>query len=276
MNIYLLQCSIMIPGEDYNLHKENVFSSLELARKVGMKILEDLLRKYYDGLFDYGAPKKLSRDELFQLSVMYDFSITEFDPAVTDKIEKLEYTYDECFLHEPTHKVYSYDYNGQLNYIEVQYKTIHDKHNGIYEIMKPSDFAEGAGNKFSVGDIVTIKQEKKQSYFESYQMADRLHVITGTPTKKEGQKYFDNTYHVITNHNKIDDGCHKDSFREDELQLYTGVIDKDSPIYFLSQIYQGNIEISHEKYMDLISGRIALNNAPSFREIEEFKKGKKK
>ncbi len=272
MNIYLLQCSITKLGDNYEVHKENVFSSLEMARKVGVKYLEEELRNYYNEYFDNGCPKEkeLTKDELFSLSIIYDFSITEFDPYVTDKIEKFEYKYDEYFLHEPTHKVYSYNYNGELSFIEIQYKTIHHKHNRINIIMKPSDFEEGAGKKFKIGDIVEIKPETS-GIFEEYQLSDKLHVITKVPKKRKGQKYFDNSYDVITNHNLLDNGCHEDRFRENEIRLYEGTVDEDSPIKLLSRIYKGKIKISSERRMDLITGRIALNDAPSFRDIKELK-----
>lgn len=52
MNIYLLQCSITKWGDNYKVHKENVFSSLEMARKIGIKYLEEELRNYYNEYFD--------------------------------------------------------------------------------------------------------------------------------------------------------------------------------------------------------------------------------
>lgn len=260
MNIYLLKCSVFLDNEEW--HREEVYSSLERAKKKGLEYIETEFREYYDRIFDNGTPKgkELTLDELFELSGMYDISITEFDPYEADKIEKFDYEYDEYFLHEPTHKIYSYDYKGEFIGMEVQYKTIHHKHHGINVYMQPSDFKEGAGTKFKVGDIVKINSK-------NYDLYDRLHVITFVPKKKKGQKYFENIYDVITNHNQFDNGCHVDSFREDELELYNGKLEEDSPILFLSKIYKEEIKISPKKLSDLKVGNIALNDAPSFREI---------
>lgn len=203
---------------------------------------------------------------------MYDLSITEFDPYKVDKIEKFDYKDDgEYFMHEPTHKVYYFNYKGETIGIEIQYRTRDDKRRGKYVSMKSTDFEEGAGEKFKVGDIVKINQKSEKNHlFGEYEFADRLHIVTNTPKKQKGQKYFQNTYNVITNHNQFDDGCHETCFREEELELFTGKLDKDSPILFLSNIYKGNIKIAREKYMDLITGRIALNNGPSFRDIDNW------
>lgn len=254
MKIYLLKCSILSLRDTYEEHFENVYSSLEFAKEKGMEYLEREMREYYNNSFDNGCPKgkELTKDELFDLSVIYDFEITEFDPYETDKIEKFDYKYPEHFMHEPTHKVYSYDYNGKLLYIEIQYRTIHHRRNGFCVTMKPSDFEVGAGTKFKVGDIVKIIQ-KRDKFFKNYEMEDRLHVITQVPKKQKGQKYFDNKYEVITNHNIFDNGCHEDIFREDELELYSEErVPKDSPILFLSKIYKGEIQLSKEKMSDLI------------------------
>lgn len=263
MNIYLLKCSVFLCNEEW--HKEDVYSSIERAKKVGLEYLETEFREYYDSLFDNRTPKgkELTLDELFELEGMYELSITEFDPYEADKIEKFDYEYDEYFLHEPTHKIYFYNYKGEFTGMEVLYKTIHNKHHRIKVYMDPSDFEEGAGTKFKVGDIVKINSN-------NYNLYDRLHVITRVPHKKKEQKYFENTYYAITNHNPIDNGCHEDCFKENEIELYNGKIEEKSPILFLSKIYKGEIKISAEKLSDLKVGNIALNDAPSFRDIKEW------
>ena len=222
MNIYLLKCSIMSLRDQYEVHFENVYSTLEIAKQRGMDYLETKLREYYNDSFDNGCPKgkELTKDELFDLSVIYDFEVTEFDPARADSIDKLEFDFLTAYTHKPSHIVYSYDYNGILIYVEAQYKTTHHKGYGINFVMKPSDFEIDAGTKFKVGNIVKIKQNRDK-YFTNYEMEDRLHVVTQVPKKQEGQKYFENRYDVITNHNIYDNGCHEHCFREEELNWFT-------------------------------------------------------
>lgn len=254
MKIYLLKCSIMSLRDQYEVHFENVYSKLEIAKQKGMEYLETKIKKYYNDSFDHGCPKgkELTKDELFDLSVIYDLEVIEFDPEITDKIDRLDYDFLATYTYQPSHIIYSYDYNGELLYIEAQYRKSNNKGHGINFVMKPSDFEKDAGTKFKVGDIVKIKQNRDK-YFTNYEMENRLHVVISVPNKPEGKKYFENKYGVITNHNIYDNGCHKHCFREDELELINEkTIPKDSPILFLSKIYKGDIKISKDKMSDLI------------------------
>ena len=162
---------------------------------------------------------------------------------------------------EPVKKSYIYDYNANLIYLEFTFKWYKDRVNTSCIKMKPNDFENGAGARFNIGDIVKVKNK-------DYEFYDRLHVIEKCPRKFENQKYFENKYEVIINHNILDDGCHRMIFREEELELYAGKLEEDSPILFLSRILNGKIKVSKEIWEDLVCGRIALNNAPSFRDIK--------
>ena len=121
-----------------------------------------------------------------------------------------------------------------------------------------------AGTKFKKGDIVKIK--KSQYYI----FQDKLHVITDIPYKSNTQKFFRNTYDVIVNQNIYDEGCHIDVFNENELELYTGELPKDSPITFLSKYFKGEIELKNINWSDIECGKITLNGNKSFRDIPEI------
>ena len=51
--------------------------------------------------------------------------------------------------------------------------------------MLPTDFEEGAGKKYKVGDIIKIKGKEGK------------YIIKDIPYKKKNQKYFENFYEVI-------------------------------------------------------------------------------
>ena len=275
-NIYLLK--LIFNLNNYEHHFEDVYSNLEKAKLVGMEWLEKELRKEYNDWFDEDKEndiprQELTKEQLFKLKCIYDFSIEEFNPFQIDELEngKLETIKGnedfDTFLSklEPVKKEYTYDYNGTLIGLKFTFKWYKNKICRYVLHMDPSDFEEGAGSKFKVGDIVRIKNE-------NYEFADRLHVIQSCPKKLDNQKYFENDYNVITNHNLYDDGCHECIFKENELELYEGKLAEDSPIKLLSRILKNEISISDKIRSDIICGRIALNNAPSFRDLEELNK----
>ena len=84
----------MFNFNNYEHHYENVYSSLELAKQVGEKWLEDELRKEYEDWFEKDTEsdiprKKLSKEQLFKLKTIYDFTITEFEPEYVDKLNDI-------------------------------------------------------------------------------------------------------------------------------------------------------------------------------------------
>ena len=279
-NIYLLK--VMIDLNKYEHHFEDVYSNLEKAKQVGIEWLENELRKEYNDWFDKDDEKdiprqELTKEQLFKLDCLYDFTIEEFNPFQIDELEKGklkilnddEYFYNVLSELEPVKKEYSYDYNGVLTSFKFTFKWYKDKICSYSFYMDPTDFDEGAGSKFKKGDIVKVKKS-------DYEFEDRLHVVQSCPDKLENQKYFKNCYTVITNHNLFDDGCHEHNFKEKDLELFEGELPEDSPIKLLSKIMKNEIQISNEIRSDIICGRIALNNAPSFRDIEELNKSFKK
>ncbi len=277
--IYLLQ--VMFDFNNYNYHYENVYSSLELAKQVGEKWLEDELRKEYEDWFEEDAKiEKLSKEQLFKLKTIYDFTITEFEPENVDKlmnlnnlpiVSNLDIHNLYCADLVPAKIEHSYDYNGKEIYITGVYifnykgKRLERKVTVDYEdYINPS-----AGTKFKKGDIVKIKEDY-YSHSRNYNFYDKLHVITDIPHKKKNQKFFDNSYNVIVNHNSFDEGCHVDVFNEKELELYTHKLPTDSPLIFLSKYFKGEIKLRNITLQDIECGKITLNENKSFRNIPEI------
>ena len=278
--IYILE--VMFDSWKYN---HQVYSNLDLAKDVGKKWLENEFRKECENLFeedikDNSLKRNLSKEEIFKLKKIYDFTITEFEP---DEIDKLNYIENlpvvtnmdihdlYCAELEPAKIEHSYDCNGKEIYITGIYifnyngKRIERKIMMDYE-----DYINPfAGTKFKKGDIVKIKKDYN-SHSKDYMFCHKLHVITDIPHKKKNQKFFRNSYEVIVNHNSYDEGCHEDIFNEKELELYTEKLPNDSPIIFLSKYFKGEIKLQNISWLDIECGRITLNENKSFRDITEI------
>lgn len=276
--VYLLQ--IMFDFNNYEHHFENVYSSLDLAKQKGEKWLEDELRKEYEDWFDKDTEsdiprKELSKEQLFKLKTIYDFTITEFEPEYVDKLNDINnlqvvtnFDVHDLYCADlvPAKIEHSYDYNGKEIYITGIYIFCYNGKRIERKVMMDYEDYKNplAGTKFKKGDIVKIK--------EKYDSHDKLHVITDIPHKKENQKFFRNTYDVIVNHNSYDEGCHVDVFNEKDLALYTEKLPEDSPIIFLSKFIKGEIKLENISWMDIECGRITLNENKSFRDIPEIMK----
>lgn len=281
--IYLLQ--VMLDFNNYEHHYENVYSTLEIAKQVGEKWLEDELRKEYEDCFEKDNKidikrNELSKDQLFKLKTIYNFAITEFEPKKVDKLNDINNlpivtNFDihdlYCANLEPAKIEHSYDYNGKEIYISGIYIfNFKGKRLEREVIMDYEDYTnQYAGTKFQKGDIVKIK-ENCDSHFGSYYFYNKPHVITEIPHKKKNQKFFKNLYHVIVNHNSFDEGCHVDVFNEKELELYTDKLPEYSPLTFLSKYFKGEIELKNVSWMDIECGKITLNENKSFRDIPEI------
>ena len=274
--VYLLK--VMFNLNDFEHHYENVYSNIELAKEIGEKWLENELRKEYEDWFEKDIPRQeLSKEQLFKLKTIYDFSITEFDLEYVDKLNDINNLpvvadmdiHDSyCANLEPAKIEHSYDYNGKEIYISgIYFFRYEGKRKERKITIDFDDFKNPtAGTKFKKGDIVKINQNENCNY----NFNDKLHVITDIPYKKENQIFFNNTYRVIVNHNSYDEGCHVDIFHENELELFTGVLPKDSPIVFLSKYFKGEIKINNIKWMDIECGHITLNESRSFRDVPEI------
>lgn len=281
--IYLLQ--VMFDFNNYEHHYENVYSSLELAKQVGEKWLEDELRKEYEDWFEEDTKtdvrrKELSKEQLFKLKTIYDFTITEFEPENVDKLNDInnlpvvtDFDIHDLYCADlvPAKIEHSYDYNGKEIYISGIYIFCYKGKRMERKVMVDyEDYTNpSAGTKFKKGDIVKIKKDY-DSHSRDYNFDDKLHVITDIPHKKQNQKFFRNSYNVIVNHNSYDEGCHVDMFDEKELELYTDKLPNDSPLIFLSKYIKGEIKLKNISWMDIECGRITLNENTSFRDIPEI------
>lgn len=224
---------------------------------------------------------KITREQLFNLKALYNFSITEYEPEYVDKLYDLnnlpivdDYDiYDSyCAKLNPSKIMHSYDYNGNETYISgIYFFNYKGKRKESTVMMIYEDYNNPlAGTKFKKGDIVKIK-DNKNSHFK-YSFDDKLHVITDVPHKMDNQEFFRNTYDVIVNHNSYDEGCHVDIFNENELELYTENLPSDSPLIFLSKYVKGEMQLDNISWMDIECGHITLNENKSFRDIPEIMK----
>ena len=244
-------------------------------------MIERLFRKQYENMFEENQKNKittLTREELFKLKAIYSFSITEYNPQNIDNMQDLPEVdkidiYDSFVANLTPSKIkYEYDYNVNLEFVSGIYLFKHKGKKREYELtMRYEDYINPkAGTKLKKGDIVKIKRNAKSHF--NYTFEDMLHVITDVLLKEENQKFFRNIYKVIVNHNQFDEGCHVDIFNENELEIYTDELPKDSPIVFLSRYFKGEIKLKNIKWSDIECGRITLNINKSFRDIPEIVK----
>ena len=281
--IYLLQ--VMFNFNNYEHHYENVYSSLELAKQVGEKWLENELRKEYEDWFEEDTNanvkrKELSKEQLFKLKTIYDFTITEFELETVEQLENknslpvVNNIHNSYFSNLSPAKIeHCFDYNGKEIYISGVYIYSNNGEKRVTRIMMDyEDYTNPfAGTKFKKGDIVRIKKDY-DSHLGDYNFYDKLHVIMDVPHRVKNSKFFRNSYEVIVNHNIFDEGCYVDVFNEKELELYTKKLPKDSPILFLSKYFKGEIKLKNNTWKDIESGRITLNENTSFRDVPEIMK----
>ena len=281
--INLLQ--VMFNFNNYEHHYENVYSSLELAKQVGEIWLENELRKEYEDWFEEDTNadvkrKELSKEQLFKLKTIYDFTITEFDPKAVEQLENNLPVVTDWDIHNlycsnltPAKIENCFDYNGKEIYISGVYIFSYNGKKREQKVMMDyEDYINpSAGTKFKKGDIVRIKKDY-DSHLGDYNFYDKLHVIMDVPHRVKNSKFFRNSYEVIVNHNIFDEGCHMDVFNEKELELYTKKLPKDSPILFLSKYFKGEIKLKNNTWKDIESGRITLNENTSFRDVPEIMK----
>ena len=126
----------------------------------------------------------------------------------------------------------------------------------------PGDDDAAAGTRFKIGDYVLCK--------DIHEKREAVYVVSGTPGEKRdirwtnlynlwGVRYGEFVSFVDTG---TDFGAH-----ESKLKLYEGEISENNPLPFLRMIALGEIKLTDEEWCDLQSGRIALNEEPSWREV---------
>ena len=222
----------------------------------------------------------------------YDFSVTEVDLEYAENFDAEKLGLDEWInisvnkqdfgKYEPTHIIYNYDINGNLNYKWLEYRYRDKKFNKLREHsfkVFPEDELGVAGEKFKIGDIVRIRKDVDKDDllmpgFTENDPPDKLYIVRWLPRRKEGQKYFDNTYAIISTYDNEYTGRGLFTFEayESHLEKYEGEIPKDSFIPILQRIIKGDIEVSKETWQLLKNGQISFDTRKRFNELEELKK----
>lgn len=117
---------------------------------------------------------------------------------------------------------------------------------------------------YKIGDIVTVKENEYRPRYEDN--SNRLYVVRYIPQKLCGIY----TYCLISNYSG---GLHSFRFKENQVQIYDGVVDASSPIAFLQKIIKNEIAVSKETWFNLKTGKVLLDDAGAFRELKEYKNG---
>lgn len=238
--------------------KCNVYREFKQARQAGVKDLQTRIKAIEEGA-NCSFSKMLKKEQ-----VDYDFQIIQIDNLAY--AEKFDTKYDEfdedsiCKL-EPTHKVYSLDYEGNILYVNYEYRY----QNALWDTQKriklyPEDLEKGASEKFKIGDIVKLKHEIDYGYIDDN--VDRIYVVRWLPRKFNGEKYFENTYALVSLYEMKNEWGNKELFTYEyfghDIEKYTGVIEKDSEYNLLSKIVKGDICVSYEYWTKIKIGMLPL------------------
>lgn len=263
MKIFLLNLEYYYDNIDENDYKTEVYSSLERAVQEG---------KYFLA--------KRCKDEGFR---DFTFCITETDLIYAEQfdIEKLglnalHYTQD-FGKYEPTHIMYFYNIDGTLQYKYLEYMDKQRKYCTSFTVF-PEDESnlEMAGKKFKIGDIVKIKERDPEEYYRhgymEYWSTDKLYIVRYLPRRTDDQKYFQNTYALISiyNEDKYMKGLFTEEQYERDIEKVDTPIDEDSPIVFLQKIIRNEITVSYQTWSDLKNGVILLNDDVDYKSLCEY------
>ena len=263
MKIYLLDIDYYYENIEENDYETEVYLSLERAVAEGKYFLS-----------------KRSKDKGFR---DYDFTVTETDPEYAEKFNADElninrFNKEDFGMYEPTHIVYTYDIEGNLQNKYLEYRDNQRKHLAGFTVF-PEDETELAGQKFKIGDVVKIKEKNMEEYYHNaymdYWNKDKLYVVRWLPRRKDGQKYFENTYALISNYNedKYTKGLFTSEQYERDIELYEEKIDKNSPIGFLQRIIRNEVAVSNDTWTKLKTGQVLLNEDGTYKDLYEYKDG---
>ena len=171
MKLYILEVQFY-DYENFGIDTEpvvNVYSNLKKAKHDGLIELNNRMNYYLKD--DTGKTfEKYIKEE----RVNYDFTIMEIDDLkYTENFNKKERQNDICckeyLKYEPTHKIYEIDYKGNIN--EIIYEWRIKNNSNRYKksaTLYPSDFNEGAYEKFNIGDIVKVKNEALEECLNAF------------------------------------------------------------------------------------------------------------
>ncbi len=261
MKTYLLLAKVYAYREDVIEDEyEEVFSNFERAKEFGLNFIT---KKLYSFCKDKNqSVNQCIKDEL----VDYDFRVIEEDIEYAEKFDKTLDIFEEIeelLIYEPTHKEYILDYLGRTTNICIRYLPNQKEvvgHNSLY--LKPNDLLKNAGTKFKVGDVVKIIKPNNKledlSYYD-YSENNNIYVVRFLPRKIEGQKYLRNTYALseVVEEN-YSPGIYTWEYHEEQIALYDGEIEKNSPIDVLRKILKREIRINRDTWNKLKCGQISL------------------
>lgn len=239
-----------------------VFGDFESARSYILDCFECRLENIYanDGLFSSRAEKRQQikdknsswRREYIDEYIFYQLLISEIDSDIWG---------NERGKSMPDEVVWYIRYNGEIS---SRFLVFGDKE---YEF-RPSDEAEGAGEKFKAGDIVRLTD------WEDERGRD-LFVVYKTPQPaKEGAEW-QNHYAVlgVGLYGRIP-VVSEEEFHEADLALCS---QKDLEYYpyreqllSLQNVIMGKVVLPEEIWNKILSGRIIFNTDPSWRDISEL------
>ena len=263
MKIFLLKLWSSCRGnqdEEYN-----VYSSLDKAINAGVEYFKNEFKNFLVDKDNIGA----SEEKMMKINEFdYYFEVTEIaDLEYTENFDMNLYPKEEYLKFEPTHKIYSFKYNGELENIIYAYKKKNKSNSWKASIkLYPEDFEEGAGEKFKVGDIVKLSENVCKSIETN---PDKLYIVRFLPRRIEGQKYFENTYGLIsTFDNEVINGLFTEEYYEKDIIKYDGEIDSNSPIGILQKIIKGEIKISNNTWQLLKNGEISFDTRENFSEFK--------
>lgn len=273
MKLYLLQLTFY--DKDGTETNSNVYSSLEKAKEEGIKNLENEFKYFLiprDKKFE-----EMEMEELFRINNFdYDFTIVEIpdlEYAESFDMKEFDIEHEEDYKEEPTHIRYEFDYMGNLIERTLEYRHKNDIwRNETCITQYPEDLEEGAGEKFKIGDVVKVRNWEKYNYIEDHvvgSVAEKLFVVRWLPRKKANQKYFRNTYALISIYNSE---LFTFEYHEKDIEKYEGEVDRLSPIGILQRIIKEDKAIGREQWNDLKIGKVSFDTRKNYKEylLEEW------
>jgi len=166
---------------------------------------------------------------------------------IGEKFKKREYTKESCkeWYNKPFNRMdcgqvtWDFDKSGEL------YSRLYDYFGIGFEYM-PSDTEADAGTHFQKGDFVKVN--------------DVVWVISLIPGRKKDNRW-ENSYAMLRIIKKDDGRIYSshEHFRESEITKYTKPIDKASPLWFLHQVFAGEIKLT-KKQGNVVDSELKLVN----------------
>lgn len=239
-----------------------VFGDFESAKKYLLDCFERRLENIYanDERFSPGATERLEikdksshwRREYIDEYICYNLLISEIDSDIWSN-ERGESLPDEVVWH--------IRYNGE---IRSRYRVFGDKE---YEF-RPSDEANGAGEKFKAGDIVRFTDWEDER-------SRNLFVVYKTPQPAKEGEVWQNHYTVlgVGLYGRVP-VVSEEEFHEadlalcspEDLECYTN----NEQLLVLQSVIKGKVVLPEGIWNKILSGKIIFNTYLSWRDIPEL------